>query len=530
MAVAAGLLALGAFARVAPRGVAPLQAGICLVGVAAALSSPGVAVFEAGATLAIDGLSSSVLVALFLLGACGAAGPVGLGAIGLAILAGDSVSLIVLTAAATFTVPAWRFRLVALGTLTLALVLFGWHGLIPDLRFAAIRALPPGPVIGGLAVLTTLAAAATLPFALAPVPGGLFSVYLTGRLLLDLPGPVTPGWWGVPVLLLGIAGAVIMARRAAAVHDLATGATTAIQTAFALAMSMVGVTLLARGADLPVLAALAVESALLAVLSAALWGGLLLLAAGAIQASVGTTALVRLGGLLKRVPVTGLALLVALLCTAAVPLSAGFAAVWPILQALLGVGRLGGTVLLALSAAAVAATGVVLALLAAAALRLAGATLLGTARSVKAAAMTEPPPFIRLGMAVFAAALVVVGLFPAILTAIAQPAVAQLTGAPAEGASLWHLATGSDAPGYAAPLVAVLLGGCTALAAWLGHGARSEAPAWRGGLAEDGPARLNTLPLILWPAWRDWRPVLSTRYVLVGLGLVLAAALGWAAR
>ena len=530
IAVTVGLLALGALARVAPRGVPPLQAAICLIGCAAALSSPGGAVLEAGATFAGDGLSSTMLAALFLLGACGAAGPVGSGAIGLALLAGDAVTLVVLVAAATFTAPAWRFRFVAIGALALALLLFAWHGLIPDPRFAAIRALPPNVLTGGLAIVATLAAAATLPFALAPGRGARVAVYHPAPQRRDRSGPNTPPWWGVPALLLGIAGAVVLARRAAAVDDLATGADAAIQAAFALALSMVGVTLLARGADLPLLAALAVEAALLTVLAAALWGGLLLLASGAIQASVGTTALVRLGGLLRRVPVTGLALLTASLSAAAVPLSAGCAGAWPVLQALLGVGRLGGTALLALSAAAVAATGLVLALLAAAALRFAGASLLGTARSVKAAAMSEPPLFTRLGMATFAAASIVAGLFPALLAAIAQPAVAQLTGAPAEGASVWRLATGSDAQGYAAPLVAVLLAGCTGAAAWLGRGSGSEAPAWRGGLAEDGPARLNTLPLILWPAWRDWRPILSQRHILVGLGLVLAAALGWAAR
>ncbi len=535
IAVAALLLALGAVARFAPRRVAAVQAVTCLLGLAAAPFASGVSVIEAGATFTTDGLSSTLLAALFLLGACGAAGPVAIGAVALSILAGDAITLIVLTAAASLTTPAWRPKALALaslafGCLALALLLLAWHGAIPDPRFAAIRELPPGTIAGGVALLALLAAGIAIPLALPVIPGALLSLYLIARLLLDLPGPVTPGWWGVPVLVLGSGAALLMARRAAAAADLGMAIISTLQALLALAVAGIGVALLARGADLPPLAALAMTASLLLLLTAALWGGLALLAAGAIQSTVGTTALGRLGGLLRRVPVTGLALLTALLSIAALPLSAGFAAAWTLLQALLATARLGGTALLALSAGAVATLGLVLALLAASALRLIGATLLGPPRSAKAATATEPSVTVRVAMAVLACTLIVTGIIPSLLVLLAQPAIRQLTGGAAEGATPWSLATTADAPGYAAPAVAALFAICTALAAWAGRGNTVDAPIWRGGLAEDGPARANTYPLLLWPDWRTWWPALSPRHILAALALVLAAAFGWAIR
>jgi hypothetical protein len=530
IAAPALLLALGAVTRFAPRRVPGWQAVICLVGLAAALFTPGVAVIEAGPAFATDGLSSTVLAALFLLGASGAAGPVATGAAALAMLSGDAITLIVFTAAASFIAPAWRTKSMALGSLAVALLLLAWHGAIPDPRFVAIRELPPSTVAGGFAVLALLTAAAATSLALPAIPGALLSFYLGARLLLDLPGPITPGWWGVPVLLLGTASAALMARRAAAAVDLGAAITSALQSILALAFSGIGVALLARGADLPPLAALAMTASLLLLLTTALWGGLALLAANAIQQTVGTTALTRLGGLLRRVPVTSLALLIAMLSLSAVPLTAGFAAFWTLLQALLGTARLGGTGLLALSAGAVAALGLVVALLAATAFRLVGAALLGLPRSGKSAAAVEPSVFVRAAMGVLACVLIVAGLVPSLLVAIAQPAIRQLTGAAAEGATPWGLASTADAPGYAVPALAAILAVTTGLATWASQGETVRTPVWRGGLPEDGPARANTYPLLLWPGWRTWRAALSPRLVLGGLAVILAAALGWAAR
>jgi formate hydrogenlyase subunit 3/multisubunit Na+/H+ antiporter MnhD subunit len=411
-----------------------------------------------------------------------------------------------------------------------ALLCLAFHGGWPVWRFAALRTLAPSiaavVLLPAFAVGAALAAAATLP---APV-GAVAGLYLLSRLLLDLPGSVTPGWWGAPVLLAGSLASVLLARRGATADNITAAVADAGLAMAGLAGAALGVALLARAADLPPLTALAVGAALLLTLVNALTGALLGRAAQAIGAAVGTNDLARLGGLLRRMPGTGLALLLALASTASVPLTPGFAGTWLMLQALLGAARLGGTAILALIAAAVAASGLVLALLAGNALRLAGLALLGAPRCAAAAAAAETTAPARLPMAALGLAVVALGIIPAAGLLVVQPGIRLLAGVALSSSSVWGLAAGDDAPGYAAIGLAALLIACTAAAARLGRTATVPGPAWRGGLAADGPAALNTLPVVLWPAWKQVRLRFTSRTVLLGLTLLLAVALGWAAR
>ncbi len=529
--LAFALLALGGVARFMPGRVGMLAGGLGLIGLAAALVAPDVTL-QAGLPFRIDGLSTVVLAALFLQGG----GPAVLGALVLAVLAGDGVGLALFLAGAVAArgvaqpafqerglfraLPApWADGLAGMGCLVVALLLLTW----PDPGFAAVRSAPPEGLRGVLILAATLGAAALLP-------GGPIAVYVIARFLLGLAGPVTPGWWGVPVLLLGAAVAVLGARRAAASEDLAAAGADAGQAALGVVIIGLGAALLARGADLPPLAALAVAGALFQLLGLALWGALIGLCAAAIRDGVGGTGLARQGGLLRLAPVTGLALLAALLSMAALPLSTGFAGVWVVLQALLGVGRAGGVGGVLLAAGAAAALGLAMALLAAAAVRLAGVVLVGVPRTAKAAAFAEPGPHVRLAVAALAAALLLLGVCPFLGMMLVRPGVRLLAGADAAGMGPWMLAGAADGPGYAAPGIAGAMVLAVAMAAWGMRGAVAAAPPWRGGFAEEGAARGNTWPLVLWPGWRAWRPVWTMPASLMALALVLAAAVGWAAR
>jgi hydrogenase-4 component B len=528
-AIAFALLALGVVARLAPGRAPILTVVACMAGLAAALLAPPATV-DAGLSFEVDGLSSVMLAALFLLGMTGAA-PAALGALTLAVLAADGATLALFLAGAVaaqalgrpaaegrgfvrlLPVPwaaGWGEGVAGLACLVVALALLLW----PDPHFAAVRAVSPEGLRAMLILAGALGAAVLLP-------GGLIGVYLIARLLLDQAGAAPPGWWGAPVLLLGAAVAVLGARRAAAADDLAEVGRDAVQAAQGIAIMGLGVALLARGADLPAVAALAAAGALLQVLSLALWGGLIGGCAAAIRDAVGGTALVRLGGLLRRSPVAGLALLAALLSMAAMPLSAGFAGVWVVLQALLGAARAGGVGGVLLAAVAASALGLAVALLAAAAVRLGGVALLGAPRTAKAAVAPEPGAPVRLGLAAMTVAVLALGIWPWPGMMFVQPGVRLLNGA-----------AGGDpaAPFHAAPAIAALLVGLVMAVAWLGRGAPAPAAPWRGGFAEEGAARGNTWPLILWPGWRDWRPPSAARVGLVALALALAAAVGWAAR
>lgn len=536
------LMALGAVARVAPRRVPALRAAICLAGVAAALAARDVAVLQAGLVFGVDGLSALILAALFLIAACGAlAPPVILGALALAVLAADGVGLaLCLSGALLAGAPAespGRFpgRIIGIACLVAALLLLSWHGPLPDLRFAGIRALPPEGLRASLLLVAALGAAACIPLALPPAFGGLLGLYLVARLLLDLAGPVTPGWWGVATLALGAALAVRGARRAAASDDLADALAEGGGAALGIAMVGLAAAMLARGADLLPLGAMALSGAMLQVLAWAAWGGLLTLCAGAIRDQVGGTALARLGGLIRLAPATGLALLIGLLSMAAAPLSAGFAGLWMVLQAVLGAARFGGggpggVALLMLVAGAVCAIGLAVALLAAAGVRLAGVALLGPPRTAKAAAATEPTVPTRLAMGGLALAVIALGLCPWLGLIVIQPGVRLLSGGAMTDTGPFVLASATEAPGYTAPALALLLIALLALAGWIGRGPAVRAAPWNGGLAVDGAGRGNTWPIPLIPDWRSWRPLLSARAALVALALILAAALGWAAR
>lgn len=530
LGVALTLLALGMLGRVAPgRAPAGLAAGVCLVGLAAALVAPGGA---AWGWFGIDGLSRVMLVALLLLGAVQGS-PVVVGALVLAVLAADGVGLglalgVAVLGAGSARRAAWVVGLVAV------LLLLSWHGGGFDPSFATLRTGSPEGMRGVLVGVAAMGAAGLVWWTLPAGFGGVAGVFVLARLLLDLAGPVTPGWWGVPVVLLGAAGAGVGARRAAAAGDLVEAGTAAGMAAHGVAVAGLGVALAARGADLPGLQALAVAGALVQVVVWAVWGGLLALGTRAVQDGVGSGELSRLGGLLRRMPATGLSMSVALLSMAGVPLSAGFAGVWLVLQALLGAGRAGGTGLLALAALGVAALGLAMALQAAAAVRLAGVALLGRPRTAEAAEAVEPRRRVRLGMAALVAVAMVLGVWPWPVLALVQPGVVLLAGVPLP-VGYWALAGAADAPGYVAPAVALLLVGAVGLAAWAGRGSvaaggAAAGAAWRGGLAEEVASRGNSWPLALWPGWRRWRPELAPWMGVVALGVVLAAALGWAAR
>jgi formate hydrogenlyase subunit 3/multisubunit Na+/H+ antiporter MnhD subunit len=537
LGIASALLILGAAARLIGTRVPAIQAALCTLGLVAALFTQTPATLQAGPFLITsDPLACAILLALFILGACNAARPALLGVVVLAPLAADGIGLVLLVGVAALLSPASRLKPILPAALAIALLAVAWHATLPDPRFAIIRTLPPETIAAPVTLLATLIAVAILPVALPAIPGALVALYLLARLLLDLAGPATPGWWGIPVIVLAAATAAVMARRFATAEDLPTATTSAIGSALALAAAGIGVALLARGADLPPLGALAVAATLLLLLATSAWGGLMLLAGAAIHSSTGTSSIARLGGLLPRTPTTGLAMLTALASVAALPLSAGFSALWLLVQAVLGISllgaaRLGGTAMLTLSAAAAAAIGVTVAILAAGALRLAGTILLGTPRSAKAAAATQPGARAQLGMAILTLASLAIGLLPGPLLLLMQPVTRMLTGVAAEGAGPWSIASTLDSPGYAAPIIAALLGLCCAGAAWAGRGPRIQVPTWRGGLAEDAPARANTDPWLPWPIWRPtWHTTLSPSLILSVLALILAATFGWAIR
>ena len=240
------------------------------------------------------------------------------------------------------------------------------------------------------------------------------AVYGFVRFGFDILG-TGPGWWGVLVLLTGALTALIGVLFAIQENDLKR----------LLAYSSVeniGIIYLALGASLlfaahgsPEWAALALCAALLHSLNHGLFKSLLFLGAGAVSDAAHTLNLEQLGGLQKRMPVTGLALLIACCSIVGLPLSNGFISEWLIFQ-----GLLAGATLTSVSASLLLPIMIgVLALIGGLAatcfVKLYGTAFLGRPRSDAADAALDVPISMRAALLVPAAACMTIGIFPAIV-------------------------------------------------------------------------------------------------------------------
>ncbi|MBL6458539.1 hydrogenase 4 subunit B [Belnapia sp. T6] len=523
------------------------SAGLCLLLALAAGGSLGFGLPEGvlglpfgpawgGAGLAMDGLSAWFLLLLGLAGASASvfalggpprglvAWPLFLFGMALALLAADSFTL--LLGFEAMSVASWALvaldhreesnraaaRLYLVFAALAGLCLVAAFGLLGAVEFAAIRAVPPeGWRANAVLVLALLGAGtkaglvplhAWLPLAHAAAPShasalmsGVMTkvaLYVLARLLLDLAGPVQPGWWGLPLLALGAASAVFGALRANLEEDTKTLLACSTIEHVGLVTMGLGLALLFRGADLGALAALAAGAALLHALAHGLFKTLLFLVAGAVLHAAGSRRLDRLGGLIHAMPRTAVLALVGLGAAAALPPLSGFASEWLLLQALLAGWRLDEFGAQMAAAAALALVAMAAALAAAAMLRFFGMAFLGRPRSPRGAGAREAGRFELLALLLPAGLTLLIGLVPGAALALAEPAIRLLAGAaqvPAQGiAQGVGLAAGEGQAGLLPLSVALLLGlagvGAWAVIRWRSPGATRRGPVWNCGFID----------------------------------------------
>ena len=376
-------------------------------------------------------------------------------------------------------------------------------GTPPDLRFAAMRAASPeGGQATAILLLALLGAASQLAWPAraslhtepvgASLSGGMAiaAFYVLVRVLLDLCGPTAPGWWETPLLALGAGAVVLGGLRANAEDDLPAILNASRVGAAGLAATGLGATLAARDADAPALAALALGGTLLHVVSYALADMLLALCAAAVARGAGTRALSRLGGLIRTMPGITLGAIAGAVSLASLPLTAGFAGRWLVLQSLLALPQIGGIWQQAGIAAVLAAVALGTALTAAAAVRLIGIGFLGRPRTPRTAAAEEPSRRVRLAVAGLAGLCALLGVWPSSILLLIRPAVTQLLDVD-PAVRLLAVPAQAGGPGYAAPGIAALLALCGALLAWVARGRAGQGgqrvPAWDGGVDEPPP-------------------------------------------
>ena len=253
-------------------------------------------------------------------------------------------------------------------------------------------------------------------------------IYGLLRTLTFLGAP--PLWWGVLLVGIGIVSGLVGVLYALAQHDLKRLlAYHSVENIGIIALG-VGVGLIGQSRGDGTVTFLGYAGALLHVLNHGLFKGLLFQGAGSVLHATGERDLDRLGGLARRMPVTGLTFLVGAAAICGLPPLNGFVSEWLIF---IGAFR-GGAVLAGGARVAVLVVVPALALIGGLAVacfvKVYGVVFLGAPRSDAAGRARESGAAMRGPMVAGAALCVVLGVFPAVAVRLVAPAAAQLGALP----------------------------------------------------------------------------------------------------
>ena len=238
-------------------------------------------------------------------------------------------------------------------------------------------------------------------------------IYGVLRTMMFLGHPAN--WWGPLLMLIGIAGAVIGVLLALFQSD--------IKRALAYSsIENIGIIILAFGVGLcgitsghMLVAMLGFAGGLLHIWNHTMMKGLMFFSAGSILHGSGYKNIEMLGGLMKRMPQTGSAMLIGALCLSAVPPLNGFVSEWLIYMAMLNgaLGFSGGSRIGMIIAIGIMALVGGLAMICF--VRLIGIALLGEGRSNGARCAHESPLLMTIPMGLIALFCILSSIFPVML-------------------------------------------------------------------------------------------------------------------
>ena len=339
-------------------------------------------------------------------------------------------------------------------------------------------------------------------------------IYGLVRTLTFLGAP--PPWWGWALVGIGAVSGVLGVLFALAQHDLKRLlAYHSVENIGIIALGL-GVGLLGMSYGSPVMAFLGFAGGLLHVINHAIFKSLLFLSAGSVLHASGTREIEHLGGLLKRMPVTGLVFLVGSVAICGLPPLNGFVSEFMIymgsLSALAGPARL-PVGALAASVVVVGSLALIGGLAVACFTKAFGVIFLGEPRTAHAGHAHECGPAMRIPMAILAAACLVIGLTGPIMMELLRSAVAVIAGGGmgAEASTAWA----GDSLWMITAVSAGLLGlaGLLALVRvrLLSRRAVDEAFTWDCGYAAPTPRMQYTASSFADPITRLFRVFLRTR-------------------
>ena len=295
------------------------------------------------------------------------------------------------------------------------------------------------------------------------------AVYGFIRLTFGLIGHVH--WaWGVALLIIASITALFGVLYALMQHDLKRLLAYHSVENIGIIFIGLGLSMVFYGTGNPVLGTLGLIAALYHTINHAMFKSLLFLGAGVVLQRSHERNLERMGGLLKRMPWTGLFFLIGCISISALPPFNGFVSEWLTFQTALQVPNLESGVLrsiIPIAAASLALTG---ALAAACFVKVYGIAFLGQARTRKVRHAREATRGMVLAQAWLALMCLLFGVFPTAVVGAMSHLTQSLTGHVLNTATahgwLWLTPVSANTASYSAPLVFV--GILLALSAWAG--------------------------------------------------------------
>lgn len=288
------------------------------------------------------------------------------------------------------------------------------------------------------------------------------AIYGMVRVYFDFMGGQFPWWWGFVVLLVGATSALLGVMYALMEHDLKR------LLAFH-SVENIGIILLGIGAGmifqtygLKEFAALGLLAGLYHTINHAMFKALLFLGAGSLLYATHTRNMEEYGGLLRRMPWTGLLFLIGAVSISALPPTNGFVSEWFVFHTLFLSFQLPDLFLklmLPIAAAMLALTGVLALVCFAKAF---GFSFLALPRSSHARHAEEVPIAMRIGMGTLAVLCVGLGLAPMVVVPLLDQITGPLTGVSISNKVLaldgWALTSmNAEFANVSPPMVAVIL-------------------------------------------------------------------------
>src|SRR6187401_133980 len=405
------------------------------------------------------------------------------------------------------------------GTLALLLAFGLLAGDNGNYLFESVRAAPPSPSVAAIVLVLVLIGAgskagvvplhAWLPLAHPAAPSHVsalmsgvmtkVAVYGFVRIAFDLLGPPV-WWWGMTVIAIGSATAVIGILHATLQRDLKKLLAYSTVENIGIIFIGLGLALAFKAYGMADAAALALTAGLLHVFNHSVFKSLLFFGAGPVLNATGERDMEHLGGLIHRMPQTAFAFLVGCVAISALPPLNGFVSEWLTFQAILLSPQLSSWGLKFLVPAVGALLALSAALAAACFVKAFGVTFLGRARTPAAEHAQETDRFSLAAMFFFAALCLVAGVLPGLFIDALAPVVHSLVGArmPMQSGVEWLsiVPVAESRSSYNGLLVFVFMLLSGGLAAWAIHRLASDkvrrAPPWDCGYPDASPATQYT--------------------------------------